>query len=101
MVEYNNYYYDHSIIRMSVLLQCQFHTEIAWCIFQCVLSLRVFSLEADYAKFLSVKLLHGQAEVFGTELIRNKRLTFNAGSKVAVFTWHGCTVEISFGTFVN
>lgn len=40
-------------------------------------------------------LLHGQAEVFGTELIRNKRLTFNAGSKVAVYTWHGCTVEIS------
>ncbi|KAK2562120.1 Protein CLP1-like protein [Acropora cervicornis] len=33
-------------------------------------------------------LLHGQAEVFGTELIRNKRLTFNAGSKVAVYTWH-------------
>lgn len=40
-------------------------------------------------------LLHGQAEVFGTELIRNKRLTFNAGSKVAVYTWHGCTIEIS------
>ncbi|XP_068747119.1 protein CLP1 homolog [Montipora capricornis] len=40
-------------------------------------------------------LLQGQAEVFGTELIRNKRFTFIAGSKVAVFTWHGCTVEIS------
>lgn len=40
-------------------------------------------------------LLQGQAEVFGTELIKNKKFTFNAGSKVAIFTWHGCTVEVS------
>lgn len=40
-------------------------------------------------------LLQGQGEVFGTELIRNKKFTFKAGSKVAIFTWHGCTVEIS------
>jgi len=40
-------------------------------------------------------LLQGQGEVFGTELIKNKKFTFNAGSKIAVFTWHGCTVEIS------
>ena len=36
--------------------------------------------------------------MFGTELIKNKKFTFNAGSKIAVFTWHGCTVEISFCT---
>ncbi|KAL9966563.1 hypothetical protein ACROYT_G024659 [Oculina patagonica] len=40
-------------------------------------------------------LLQGQGEVFGTELIKNKKFTFKAGSKVAIFTWHGCTVEIS------
>lgn len=40
-------------------------------------------------------LLQGQGEVFGTELFMNKKFTFNSGSKVAVFTWHGCTVEIT------
>ncbi|CAH3022709.1 unnamed protein product [Porites evermanni] len=38
-------------------------------------------------------LLQGQGEVFGTELFMNKKFTFNAGSKVAVFTWHGCTFK--------
>lgn len=42
-----------------------------------------------------VVLLQGQGEVFGTELVRNKKFTFKAGSNVAIFTWHGCTVEIS------
>ena len=39
--------------------------------------------------------------MFGTELIRNKKFTFKAGSKVAIFTWHGCTVEISFTLFTK
>lgn len=41
-----------------------------------------------------IQILDGQAEIFGTELVRNKTYTFGAGSKIAVFTWHGCTVEV-------
>jgi len=34
------------------------------------------------------------AEIFGTELVKGKRYTFNGGSKIAVFTWQGCLLEI-------
>jgi len=54
-------------------------------------------LRIEVATESEVKLiiLDGQAEIFGTELVRNKTYTFNAGSKIAVFTWHGCTVEVT------
>eukprot|EP00112_Aurelia_sp_Birch-Aquarium-sp1_P009417 Seg207.9 transcript_id=Seg207.9/GoldUCD/mRNA.D3Y31 product="Polyribonucleotide 5'-hydroxyl-kinase Clp1" protein_id=Seg207.9/GoldUCD/D3Y31 len=39
-------------------------------------------------------LTHGQAEIFGTELVKNKVYSFRSGDKVAVFTWHGCTLEL-------
>jgi hypothetical protein len=44
----------------------------------------------------SIKLKVGFAEIFGTELSRNKEYTFSNGGKFAVFTWHGCTLLISF-----
>ena len=44
--------------------------------------------------FLSRQLTHGQAEIFGTELVKNKEYTFGSGDKIAVFTWHGCTLEV-------
>lgn len=40
------------------------------------------------------QLKSGSAEVFGTELVKEKQYTFSAGAKVAVFTWHGCTIEL-------
>lgn len=49
---------------------------------------------------VQLELLTGMAEVFGTELTRNKKFTFDAGAKVAVFTWHGCTVQLSGRTEV-
>lgn len=36
----------------------------------------------------------GLAEVFGTELRKNKKYDFAYGVSIAVFTWHGCTVEL-------
>ena len=42
----------------------------------------------------------GQAEIFGTELVKGKTYTFNGGSKIAVFTWQGCLVEIKGKTEV-
>lgn len=40
----------------------------------------------------------GKAEVFGTELAPDKPYTFFPGAKVAVFTWHGCTLKLTGNT---
>ena len=37
----------------------------------------------------------GFAEIFGTELSRNKEYTFSNGGKFAVFTWHGATIVMT------
>lgn len=34
------------------------------------------------------------AEVFGTELVKEKEYTFLSGAKIAVFTWQGATIEL-------
>lgn len=56
--------------------------------------------EVEAGQTVQLELLTGMAEVFGTELTRNKKFTFDAGAKVAVFTWHGCTVQLSGRTEV-
>lgn len=57
-----------------------------------------FEVEAN-AK-VTVELKSGMAEVFGTEIVKNKKYLFTAGSKMAVFTWHGCTIEVGGKTEV-
>ncbi|XP_059541975.1 polyribonucleotide 5'-hydroxyl-kinase Clp1-like isoform X2 [Myotis daubentonii] len=56
--------------------------------------------EVEASQSVQLELLAGMAEVFGTELTRNKKFTFDAGAKVAVFTWHGCSVRLSGRTEV-
>ncbi|KAK2806454.1 Cleavage polyadenylation factor subunit clp1 [Emmonsiellopsis sp. PD_5] len=41
-------------------------------------------------------LLAGTAELFGTELASSQTYTFS-GTKAAIYTWHGCTLEVSAG----
>jgi polyribonucleotide 5'-hydroxyl-kinase len=41
------------------------------------------------------QLVHGHAEVFGAELAEGKPYVFGAECKAAVFSWKGCTIEIS------
>lgn len=36
----------------------------------------------------------GLAEVFGTEIVKGKVYSFGGGSKIAVFTWQGCLLEL-------
>lgn len=54
-------------------------------------------LEVEGSAPVQVELVSGMAEVFGTELVKNKKYTFPPGSRAAVFTWHGCTVQL-FGS---
>jgi polyribonucleotide 5'-hydroxyl-kinase len=52
------------------------------------------------ALFACLQLLTGTAEFFGTELAPLQTYTFT-GTKGAIYTWHGCTLEITAGEAVN
>lgn len=59
-----------------------------------------FEVESKNEKvILEVKV--GNAELFGTELVKGKPYEFHTGAKVAVFTWHGCTIELKGKTEVS
>ena len=53
----------------------------------------------SFGPFLCVlfhlQLLFGVAEVFGTELAKSKRYNVGPRSKIAIFTWFGCTIRVS------
>ncbi|GFY21639.1 protein CLP1 homolog [Trichonephila clavipes] len=51
-----------------------------------------FEVEAKCKVVLELK--SGTAEIFGTELVKNKKFNFSSGEKIAVFTWYGCTLEL-------
>jgi polyribonucleotide 5'-hydroxyl-kinase len=53
-----------------------------------------YRFEVSFSKNLTIKILSGTAEYFGTELAPASAYTFQ-GTKGAVFTWHGCRLEIS------
>jgi polyribonucleotide 5'-hydroxyl-kinase len=55
-----------------------------------MLNLSCLGHETDWRK----QLLTGTAEIFGTELIQGPTYTFT-GTKSAIFTHHGCTIETS------
>lgn len=41
------------------------------------------------------ELVRGTAEVFGCELAEGKIYVFAYECKAAIFTWHGCTLQMS------
>lgn len=52
-----------------------------------------FEIENKNEKAI-VTLLNGHAELFGTEMVMKKPYEFGVGAKVAIFTYHGCTIEL-------
>merc|ERR1719215_1064670 len=42
-----------------------------------------------------ITLKKGSCELFGTELAQNLPYKVEAGSKLALFTWHGCTLSVT------
>jgi len=42
-----------------------------------------------------MQLVRGKAEIFGAELVVGKNYLFGVECKAAVFTWRGCTIEMS------
>ena len=43
----------------------------------------------------TIRLTSGTAELFGAELGVEKDYILSGSSKVAIFTWHGCVIEVS------
>ncbi|KAI4623828.1 Cleavage polyadenylation factor subunit clp1 [Alternaria sp. BMP 2799] len=52
-----------------------------------------YRFEVAFSRTLTVKLQSGTAEFFGTELAPSTVYTFQ-GTKGAIFTWHGCKLDI-------
>ncbi|KAF2482992.1 Pre-mRNA cleavage complex II protein Clp1-domain-containing protein [Neohortaea acidophila] len=50
--------------------------------------------EVNFHQQYHVRLLSGNAEIFGVELALNQRYSFS-GAKGVIFTWHGCQLELS------
>eukprot|EP01137_Pigoraptor_chileana_P035360 Opistho-2@29241 len=55
--------------------------------------------EVDGEKKVTLVLKRGTAEIFGTELAANKPYIFTS-TKLAVFCWHGATIEVDGPTSV-
>jgi polyribonucleotide 5'-hydroxyl-kinase len=53
-----------------------------------------FRFEVEWDATIQIKLLEGTAEIFGTEMAHLRAYSFS-GSKGAIFTWHGATLEIT------
>ena len=51
-------------------------------------------LEIPVGVSCTVTLLRGSAELFGAELAPHRPLSLT-GRKAAIFTWHGCTLDVS------
>ncbi|XP_005098564.1 polyribonucleotide 5'-hydroxyl-kinase Clp1 [Aplysia californica] len=56
--------------------------------------------EVESKASVEIEMVDGQAEMFGTELAKNKKYQYLSGAKVAVFTWHGCTIKVKGKTEV-
>jgi polyribonucleotide 5'-hydroxyl-kinase len=52
-----------------------------------------YRFEVPFTRTLTIKLLSGTAEFLGTELGPSARYEFK-GTKGAVYTWHGCKLEL-------
>jgi polyribonucleotide 5'-hydroxyl-kinase len=55
---------------------------------------REWRFEVAFGSSIEVRLIEGTAEIFGTELPLGHRFTFT-GTKSAIYTWSGCTLEVS------
>jgi len=56
--------------------------------------------EVEPKAVVEIEMTDGQAEVFGTELAQNRKYQFGASAKVAIYTWHGCTIQLKGKTEV-
>ena len=51
-------------------------------------------VECPPDEIVQVELKSGTAEIFGTEMVVNTKYAFRNGTKIAVFTYHGCQILV-------
>ncbi|GJE96936.1 Pre-mRNA cleavage complex II protein Clp1-domain-containing protein [Phanerochaete sordida] len=54
-----------------------------------------YRFELEQGTSLAIKLVQGHAEIFGAELVDGKIYLFYEECKAAVFTWQGCTIQVT------
>lgn len=54
-----------------------------------------YRFELDPGTSLAIKVVRGHAEVFGAELAEGKPYIFGSECKAAIFSWKGCTIEVT------
>jgi polyribonucleotide 5'-hydroxyl-kinase len=55
-------------------------------------------LSLRYVLRICLQVIRGLAEIFGSEIVEGKTYVFGQECKAAVFTWQGCTIEMSVST---
>lgn len=56
--------------------------------------------EVEAKSKVTMRITSGFAEMFGTELCRDRKYVFQGGQATAVYTWHGCQVTLQGETEV-
>ncbi|KAJ3712227.1 Pre-mRNA cleavage complex II protein Clp1-domain-containing protein [Lentinula raphanica] len=54
-----------------------------------------YRFELDIGTSIAITLVRGRAEIFGAELVEGKPYIFGSECKAAVFTWVGCTIQVT------
>ncbi|THU84917.1 Clp1-domain-containing protein [Dendrothele bispora CBS 962.96] len=54
-----------------------------------------YRFEVEAGSSCAITLVKGRAEVFGAELVEGKPYVFGSECKAAIFTWLGCTIEMT------
>lgn len=54
-----------------------------------------YRFELDPGMSLVIVVLRGSAEIFGAELVEGKQHVFAGECKAAVYTWKGCSIEVT------
>lgn len=63
------------------------------------LAIKVLVISLPFHLPHTPQLLKGHAEIFGAELAEGRSYLFGSECKAAVFTWHGCTIQMSLPLF--
>ncbi|XP_063284231.1 polyribonucleotide 5'-hydroxyl-kinase Clp1-like [Pelobates fuscus] len=50
-------------------------------------------IEVEGKASVQIELVSGFAELFGSELVLKRKYSFSPGSRIGVFTWHGCMLQ--------
>lgn len=54
-----------------------------------------YRFEVDSKRPIAIKVIQGNAEVFGSEMAPGRMYLFSSECKAAIFSWEGCTIQVT------